>query len=157
MKANIGRLFPDYVGKHRRRTATISLNTIFNLNALKMRYCCTVNVWNIIIKHSSKVLSKTNDNSNQKYIRTKLLIEWCFTQCIVYKGISKTSNSSFVYSGISERELKKLYDNYTKLFRHYECINETDLSQHVCDLKIKTLQFVYEKRLPLFTLNQKLY
>ena len=39
---------------------------VFNLNALKLSYCCTTNVGNILKQHNSKVLSKTNDNSNRK-------------------------------------------------------------------------------------------
>ena len=42
------------------------LNTMFSLNTLKLSYCCTTNVGNIIKQHNSKVLSKANDNINHK-------------------------------------------------------------------------------------------
>ena len=46
-----------------------------------------------------------------------------------------TSNNSFAYYGTSEGELKTQYNNHTKSFRHHECMNETQLSKHVWNLK----------------------
>ena len=85
---------------------------IFNLNTLKLSYCCTTNVGNIIRQHNSKVLSKTNDNSNCKYnCRSKCncpLNGECVTQCLVYKATSATSNNNFFYYRTSEGEFKTL-------------------------------------------------
>ena len=112
---------------------------IFNLITLKLSYCCTSNVGNIIKQHNSKVLSKTNDNTNRKCnCRSKPncpLNGECLTQCLVYKATSTTSSNSFVYYGTSEGEFKSRYNNHTKSFRHRECMNETELSKHKENLK----------------------
>ena len=57
------------------------------------------------------------------------------TQCQVCKALSTTSSNSFVYYGTPEGEFKTWYNNHTKLFRHCECMNETELSKHVWNLK----------------------
>ena len=57
------------------------------------------------------------------------------TQCLVYKATSTTSRNSFVYYGTSEREFKSRHNNHAKSFRHRECMNETELSKHVWNLK----------------------
>ena len=112
---------------------------IFNLITLKLSYCCTSNVGNIIKQRNSKVLSKTNDNTNRKCnCRSKPncpLNGECLTQYLVYKATSATSRNSFVYYRASEREFKSRYNNHTKSFRHCKCMNETELSKHVWNLK----------------------
>ena len=137
MKANIGKLFIKLVRKHFPKNS--KYHKIFNLNTLKLSYCCTTNVWNIIKQHNSKVLSKTNDNNNRKCsCRSKPncpLNGECLTQCLVYKATSTTSSNSFVYYGTSEGEFKTRYNDHTKYFRHCECMNETELSKHVWNLK----------------------
>ena len=106
---------------------------------MKLSYCCTTNVGNIIKQHNSKVLSKTNDNDDRKCnCRSKPncpLNGECLTQCLVYKATSTTSSNSFVYYRTSEREFKTRHNNHTKSFRHRECMNETELSKHVWNLK----------------------
>ena len=112
---------------------------IFNLNNLKLSYCCTTNIGDIIKQYNSKVLSKTNHNNNRKCnCRSKPnrpLNGECLTQCLVYTASSITSSNSFVYYGTSEGEFKTQYNNHTKSFRHRECMNETELSKHVWNLK----------------------
>ena len=70
---------------------------IFNLNTLKLTYCCITSIGNISKQHNSKVLSKTNDNNNRKCnCRLKpncSLKDECLTQCLVCKATSTTSNN----------------------------------------------------------------
>ena len=112
---------------------------MFNLNTLKLSYCCITNVGNIINQHNSKVLNKTNGNINRKCnYRSKPnwpLNGYCLTQCLVYKPISTTSSNNFVYYRTSEGEFKSRYNNHTKSFRNRECINVPELSKHVWNLK----------------------
>ena len=112
---------------------------IFNLITLKLSYCCTSNVGNIIKQHSSKVLSKTIDNNNRKCnCRSKSncpLNGEYLTQRLAYKTTFTKSSCSFVYYGTSERKFKTPYNNDTKSFRHLECMNQTELSKHVWNLK----------------------
>ena len=137
MKTNIGKLSIKLVKKHFPKNN--KYHKTFNLNTLKLSYCCTINVGNIIKQHNSKVLSKTNDNSNHKCnCRSKPNYPMngeCLSQCLGYKATSTTSSNSFVYYGTSEREFKTRYNNHTKSLRHRECMNETELSKHVWNLK----------------------
>ena len=64
VKTNIGKLFIKLMRKHFRKNS--KYHKIFNLNTLKLSYCLTTNVGNIIKQHNSKVLIKTNDNINRK-------------------------------------------------------------------------------------------
>ena len=137
METNIGKLFIKLARKHFPRNS--KYHKIFGLNTLKLSYCCTTNVGNIIKQHNSKVLSKTNDSNNRKCnCRSKPnfpLNGECLTQCLVYKATRATSKNSFFYYGTSEGEFKTRYNNHTKSFRHRECMNETELSKHVWNLK----------------------
>ena len=118
-KTNMGKLFIKLVRKHFPKNS--KYHKIFNLNTLKLSYCCTTNVGNIIKQHNSKVLNKTNDNINLKCnCRSKPncpLNGECLTQCLVYKATSTTSSNSFVYYGTSEGEFKSRYKNHSKSFR----------------------------------------
>ena len=58
-KTIIGKLFIKLVKKHFPKNNVY--HKIFNLNTLKLMYCCTPNVGNIMKQHNSWVLSKTND------------------------------------------------------------------------------------------------
>ena len=85
------------------------------------------------------MLNKTNDNINRKCnCRSKAncpLNGECLTQCLVYEATSTTFSNSFVYYGTFEGEFNSRYNNHTKSFRHRECMNETELSKHVWNVK----------------------
>ena len=55
MKTNIGIIFLKLVRKH--FPTQHKLHKIFNLNTLKLSYCCLTNVSNIIIQHNATVLA----------------------------------------------------------------------------------------------------
>ena len=137
VKTNIGKLLIKLLRKHFPKDS--KYHKISNLNTLKLNYCCTTNVGKMIKQHNFKVLSKANDNINHKYnCRSKPncpLNGECLTQCLVYKATSTISSNSFVYYGTSEGEFKSRSSNYTKSFRHRECMNETELSKHMWNLK----------------------
>ena len=92
---------------------------IINLNTLRISYCCPINVGNSIKQHSSKILSKTNDNNNPtcncKSKANCPLNGECLTWCLVYKAMSTTSNNILVYYGTSEWVFKTQYNNHTNL------------------------------------------
>ena len=75
VETNIGKLSFKLMRKHFPKNS--KYHKIFNLNTSKLSYCRTANVGNIK-QHNSKVLSKTNDNTNRKCNckSTKLSIEW---------------------------------------------------------------------------------
>ena len=133
VKTNIGKLFIKLVRKHFPKNSIY--HKIFNLNTLKLGYCCTNNVGNIIKQHKFKVLRKKNDNVNRKCnSRSKPsspLNGDCLTQCLGQKATSARSINSFIYYGTSKEEFKSRCNNHAQSFRLCECINETELSKHV--------------------------
>ena len=136
VKTNIGKLFIKLVRKP--FPENNKCHEIFNLNTLKLSYCCTTNVGSIIKQHNSEVLKKINDNNHKCNCRSKPncpLNGECLTQCLAYKVTSRPSSNCFVYYGTSEREFKTQHRNHTKSFRNRECMNETELSKHVWNLK----------------------
>ena len=105
VKTNIGKLFIKFVRKHFPKSN--KYHKIFNLNTLKLSYCCTTNVGNIIKQHNSKVLSKTNDNNSNRKCNCRSkpscpLNGECLTQCLLLKATSTTSSNSFVLKGSSK-------------------------------------------------------
>ena len=140
---NIGKLFIKLVRKHFSKNN--KYHKIFNLNTLNLSYCRTTSVGNIIKQHNSKVLSKTNDNNNCKCNRRSKsncpLNGECLTQCLVSKATSTTSRNSFAYCGTSEADFKTRYNNHTKSLRHRECMNVTELSKHMWNLKDHGLDY----------------
>ena len=142
VKTNIDKLLIRLVKKHflkdNKDHHIFNLNNL-KLNNLKLSYCCTTSIANIIKQQNSKALSKTNDSNNRKCnCRSKPncpLNGECLTQCLLYKATSTTSSNSFIYYGTSEGEFETRSDNHTKSFRHRECMNGTELSKHVWKLK----------------------
>lgn len=144
----IGKLFIKLLRKHFPKKN--KYHKMFNWNTLKLGYCCTTNLRNII----KQVLSKTNNNCKCK-CRSKPncpLNHECLTQFLVYKATSTTSNNSFNYYGTSEGEFKTRYNNHTKLFRYCKCMNETELSKHKWNIKDhgfnKNLLWKIHKKVP---------
>ena len=104
LKIIIGELFIKHVRKHLLKNS--KHHKIFKLNTLKLSYCSTTNIENIIRQRKSKRLSKAKAfNSRKRNCRSKP--NWpsngkCLTQCLVYKALTATSISSFGYYGTSE-------------------------------------------------------
>ena len=89
VKTTIGKLFINLLRKH--FPTNNKYHKIFNLNTLKLYYCCTTNVRNLIKQYNSKVLNKSNDNNNRKCNCISkpncTLNDESLTQYLVYKGI----------------------------------------------------------------------
>ena len=116
-------------GQTTRQDKSNKYHKISNLNTLKLSYCCTTNVENIIKQDNSKVLSRTNDHNIPKCnCRSKpsspLNVEY-LTQCLVFKPSSTASSNSFVCYGNSEDEFETWYNNHIESLRHRE-YNEWD-------------------------------
>ena len=135
VKTNIGNLFIRLVRKHFPKNS--KYHKIFNPSTLKLSYCCTTNVGNIIKQLNSKCWTK-HDNIHRKCnCRSKPnypLNGECLAQCLIYKATSETSSNRLIYYGTSEGEFKSRCNNHTKFFRHRECINETELSKQMWNL-----------------------
>ena len=60
----------------------------------------------------------------------------CLTKNIVCKAVVSTITDSLTYYGSSE-DFKFRYNNHTKAFRHQHYESDTELSKHICDLKMQ--------------------
>jgi len=112
VKTNIGKIFIKLVRKHFPKNS--KYGKIFNLSTLKISYCCTTSIGNIIKQHNSKVLNTSNEehqrtcNCRSKPPNCPLNNE-CLAQCIVYKAVSSTPDKNFVYCRTSEWDSKQAH------------------------------------------------
>ena len=77
---------------------------------MKVSYCCTQNVGNIIKSHKKKLINSSNHNQprNSRKKEDCPSERKCRTENIVYKCIASTSgHPDKVYLGTAERDLKK--------------------------------------------------
>ena len=89
VKTNVGKIFIRLIKKHFPKHHRFY--KIFNINTLKLSYCCTTNMADIIKQHNSKVVNEKNDNEGvQCNCRTKdncPMEGMCLAKCIVYKEV----------------------------------------------------------------------
>ena len=89
---------------------------ISNRNNVKVSYCCTQNVENIIKSHNKKLINSSNHHEQPCNCRKKEdcpLEGKCRTENIIYKCIASTSgHPDKVYLGTAEGDLKKRYYNH---------------------------------------------
>jgi hypothetical protein len=142
VKTNIGTIFLKLVRKHFPHNHKYS--KIFNTNTIKLSYCCTTSMANIIKQHNAKILKSNKpscQDQRQCNCRSKPncpMDGQCLSKCIIYKAevSTETPNSvPMVYYGASESEFKSRYNNHTKSFKHTKYRNETELSKFIWNLK----------------------
>ena len=101
-------------------------------NILKLSYCCTSNLGNIIKQDNSKILKGTPapqlQQCNCRIKQNCPLNGRCLTSCIVYTATVTTNFDTHTYYGLCEGEFKSRYYNHTKSFRSRKYENETELS-----------------------------
>ena len=106
---------------------------IFNRNNVKVSYCCTQNVGNIIKSHNKKLINSSNHHEQPCNCRKKEdcpLEGKCRTENIIYKCIASTSSHpDKVYLGTAE-DFKKMY-NHISPFKNETQINKTTLAKYV--------------------------
>ena len=139
------------------------LHKIFNRNTVKVSYSCMNNVKNIISKHNTRIIRKsqpqvTNTAScNCRNKETCPLQNKCMSKDIVYKATISTCNTNNMkhYIGMTSSTFKERFRNDIKSFNHKKYSNETELSKYVWRLKenntdytikwsiIKKFYFVY--------------
>ena len=141
IKTNIARNFLDLVDTH--FPAGHKLHKIFNRNTVKVSYSCMNNVKNIISKHNTRIIRKsqpqvTNTTScNCRNKETCPLQNKCMSKDIVYKATISTCNTNDTkhYIGMTSNTFKERYRNHIKSFNHKKYSNETELSKYVWHLK----------------------
>ena len=144
VQTNIGKLFIRLAKKHFPRDH--KLHKIFNTNTIKLSYCCTINMANIIKQHNSRILS-ASPTEQLRMCNCRVKSECpmdgkCLTKCIVYKAEVGANNGKRVYYGASEGEFKTRYNNHTKSFRSRRYCNESELSKYVWKLKDNNTNFI---------------
>ena len=146
VQTNIGKLFIRLVKKHFEFPRDHKLHKIFNTNTIKLSYCCTNNMANIIKQHNSRILS-SSPTQQLRMCNCRVKSECpmdgkCLTKCIVYKAEVGANNGKRVYYGASEGEFKTRYNNHTKSFRSRRYCNESELSKYIWKLKDNNTNFI---------------
>ena len=96
----------------------------------------------IIKQHNTKILSNSNNIQNRlcncRNRNDCPLNGNCLKKCFVYKAEVTTDQSLKIYFGASEGEFKSRYNNHTLSFRNEHHANDTELSNHLWELKTTT-------------------
>ena len=97
-----------------------SLHKIFNRNTVKLSYCCTQNLGNIIKSHNKKLISSNNQvilPCNCRKKKECQLEGKCKANDIIYKCIASATGFPYkVYLGTAERKFKKRFYNHKGRF-----------------------------------------
>ena len=103
---------------------------------MKVIYCCTQNVGNLIISHNKKLINSSTLhvqpwNCRKKEVRP--LERKCRTENINYKSIVPTSGlPDKAYCGTAEKDFKKRYYNHYNHFLHKWDKNEQNHHGKIC-------------------------
>ena len=105
---NVAKKFLQLLDKH--FPPSNSHHKIFNRNSIKMSYCCTQNLGNIIKSHNKKLISSNNQiilSCNCRKKEECPLQGKCRANDLIYKCIpSATGFSHKVYLGTAQGEFK---------------------------------------------------
>ena len=114
---------------------------------MKLSYSCNQNISAIISSHNKKLLSFRLNQAPVKSCSCSPnavcpLGEKCLVEEIVYeaKVVSSDQEVKF-YTGATETDFKKRYNNHTKSFRLERYKHETTLSSYIWKLKEKHLDY----------------
>ena len=132
------------------------LHKIFNRNTLKISYCCTPNVKNIIDRHNIKQLQKPTEApkicGGHRKGNTCPLAGECKRTGIVYQaeikswkteGTSntKTQEKTETYVGMTNSEFIIRFNNHKQDFTKEHLKNRTTLSQHIWKLREEKAEY----------------
>ena len=138
MKTSIGKQFLRLIDLHFPKEHP--LRKILNRNCLKISYCCTKNIKQIIQAHNNKLLQKTvesKENENKRLCncrdKTKCpLLNKCKVGSIVYRSTVNVNNEEYTYVG-SAQDFKTRYYNHKTSFVKDNHKSDTTLSNFVWD------------------------
>ena len=127
---------------------------------MKVSYCCTQNVGNIIKSHDKKVINSINHHEQPCNCRKKEdcpLEGKCSSKNIFYKCIASTSgHPDKVYEETAEGDFKKRYYNHISSFINKVQMNKTTLANYVWEQKQRrnitpTLKWYIVKSVPFYS------
>ena len=135
--ANVAKKFLQLIHLH--FPPSNKFHKIFNKNNVKVSYCCTHNVGNIIKSHNKKLINSSNHHEHPCNCSKK---EDCplegksRTENIIYKCIVSTSgHPNKIYLGTAEGGFKKRYYNHISSFKNETQINKTTLAKYIWEQK----------------------
>ena len=139
VSTNAGKKFLQLLDQH--FSPSNILHKIFNPNTIKVSYCCTQNLGNIIKSHNKKLISSNNQIILPFNCRRKEecpLQGKCGTNDVVYNCIASTTGfPNKVYLGTAQGEFKKRFCNHNMSFKNESKKNGTTLAKYIWDLKLK--------------------
>ena len=135
-------------------------HSISNRDNVKVSYCYTQNVENIIRSHIKKLINSINRHAQPGNCRKKEdcpLEGKCNTENIIYKCIVWTSSHpDKVYIGTAEGDFKNRSYNHISSFKNETQMNKTTLAKHVWKQKQRhnltpTLKWYIVKSVPSYS------
>ena len=133
---NFGKTFLNLISKHFPKTC--KLNKIINRNTIKLSYCCTSNMGNIIKSHNNKILkaaTKENEEAScncNKTNKPKCPLKGnCQANNIIYEATVNTSNQSVNYIGSTANTFKIRYASHKSSFKNIDKRNCTQLFKFI--------------------------
>ena len=133
---NFGRTFLSLISKHFPRTC--KLYKILNRNTIKLSYCCTSNMGNIIKSHNNKILKATTKENEEpscncnKTNKPKCPLKGhCQATNIIYEATVNTSKQTVNYIGSTANTFKIRFTNHKASFKNINQRNCTQLSKFI--------------------------
>ena len=145
VKTNIRRNFLNLNDKHFPQSN--KLHSLFNRNTVKVSYSCMENIQSTIQRHNNGILKSRNNprtntekcNCRQRNSHQRPIPGNCLAKSIIYQAEVTTPDDGEMKKciGMTANDFKQRYRNHLKSFRNEKHANETELSKHVWNLKIK--------------------
>ena len=144
VSTNIGREFLKLIDKH--FPAHNPYHKIFNRNTIKLSYSCSPNMKSIISNQNKHLLKgKPNDQAIRTCnCRSECPLPGngdCRSSSVIYKTTISSENSTKVYIGSTESDVKIRIANHKHSFRNATLRNATRLSTYVHELQDQEKQF----------------
>ena len=141
---NIGREFLNLIDKHFPNHSPY--RKIFNRNTIKLSYSCTPNIKSVISSHNKNILKKTTTEQATKTCNCRNACPIpengdCRSTCVVYKAAITSDNSTKIYIGSTESDIKIRIANHNHSFRNETLRNATRLSAYIHHLRDNDRQF----------------
>ena len=149
VKSKIGREFLHLIDKC--FPAGHKLRKIFNRNTLKLSYSCMLNVQQIIKGHNQTVLKNSAQPAQDQAERARNckkkeecpLEGNCLAKGIIHQAqvTAASKTETYVRVGLTSTEFKARFRNYQVSFNNEARKNDTELSNHIWQLKSKEQRF----------------
>ena len=147
VSTNIGRLFLNLVDRHFNATKWARF---FNRHTIKVSYCTTKNMAQIINQHNKKMLQNVDQGRDQVECdcadhQLCPLNNKCTAKDLVYKATVKSrignNQSTRIYYGMTQNTFKERVSDHNTSFRYERYRNKSSLATYVWKLKDQGLNY----------------